>query len=537
MAYAGVSRVLARFFLYLAAILALPTAVSFVYEFFLDKIYFKTPATFAFLETIALCLIFSLLFRYFGRNATKDLHRRESILLVALIWFITAGIGSLPFVFTDTLSNPIDAYFESMSGLTTTGATILEPKVYNSFGKEIINHVANPVDPAIIYTFYGTIAPLKDPATGATLATGVEALGKPLLFWRAFLQWLGGMGIVLLFIAVLPTLAMGGKFLYESEVTGPSKEALTPRIKETASFLWKVYLGLTLIQITLLILTNPQMPFFDAVCLSFSTLSTGGFSVRNDGLASYDHLSTQWIIVIFMLLGSINFSLYFHILRGKIYRLYEPEFFIYILSLTLVCGLMTWNLTQASFYPFSKALVIGSFQAISTQTSTGFTLTNYDFWPFGSQFLMIILMYIGGMSGSTSGGIKIIRYTILLRLIKNKIESLFRPEAVRCLKIGEKEISDKTSTTVLIFFCVVVSLVIFGSYLLVLDSNDPTTALGTISCMINNIGISFGGIGGAGSFAFLSNFSKIISILWMALGRLEYFVLLVLLVPAFWRKR
>lgn len=548
MRYVEINRVLSRFFLYFSAILLIPLSVSILYDFFLEKeLCLPLPATWAFLNTLGITLLLYVVFSYVGKKATGSLYRKESILIVALIWFISAAIAALPFYFTKVMTNPIDAYFESMSGLTTTGATIIQPKAYHpSTGEEIPVVLHNPIEPSIVYTFYGTVSPLLDTLSGKIVREGTEALGKPLLFWRCFLQWLGGMGIVVLFIAVLPALAMGGRFLYETEITGPSKEAVTPRIKETASFLWKVYLGLTLLQVTTLIFFNPQMPIFDAINLSFSTISTGGFAVRNQGLLSYNHNQTEWIIAIFMFLGSLNFTLYFHCLKGKIYRLYEPEFFLYLLILGGSCLLMTWNLWdtpkfffehKSGSFSFIEALKLGSFQAISAQTSTGFSLANYDLWPFSCQLLMIILMFIGGMSGSTTGGIKVVRYVIMLRLIKNKIISLFRPEHVKCVKIGEKEISDKTGMTVLVFFCIVISLVAIGSYLLVLDNNDPQTSFSVISCMMNNTGLPFGGAGYTGSFAFLSNFSKLISIFWMALGRLEYFTLLVLIIPAFWKKR
>lgn len=536
MSYAEISRVLSRYFLYLAAILLIPLSVSVAYEFVIEKkIFFSTPATFAFLETIAICLICSTIFRWGGRKARGTLYRKESILLVVSIWFLTAAVGSCPFLITKTIKNPIDAYFETVSGLTTTGATIIYPKVYEE-GKEVLAYVPNPLDDSLVYSFYGTVDPLKDPVTGEVVKVGIEALGKPLLFWRSFLQWLGGMGIVVLFIAVLPALAMGGKFLYESEMAGLSKEGITPRIKETASLLWKIYLGLTLLQVVLMKLTNSSMPLFDALTLSFSTISTGGFTVTNDGLLSYAGAATPWIITIFMIAGSINFTLYFHGLKGKFYRFYEPEFFLYFVILGLGCLLMSFPHWHSPL-SWTDSLSQGSFMAISAQTSTGFSLISYDMWPYACQFLMVILMFIGGMSGSTTGGIKVIRYFIVLKLIKNKIESLFRPEVVRVLKVGEKEINAKTASTVLIFFCIVIFLVIIGTYLLVWDDHDIVTSLGTISCMINNTGLSLGGIGSTNSFAFLSPFSKIVCILWMVLGRLEYLSILVLFVPAFWRKK
>jgi trk system potassium uptake protein TrkH len=243
-----------------------------------------------------------------------------------------------------------------------------------------------------------------------------------------------------------------------------------------------------------------------------------------------------------MIAGSINFTLYFHSLRGKFYRLYEPELLLYIGMLAGGCLLMSIPLyhTPASsggIYNLTQSFAQGSFMAISAQTSTGFSNAVYDLWPFACQFLLIMVMFIGGMSGSTTGGIKVIRYFIVLKLIKNKIESLFRPEVVRVLKVGEREIPAKTSNTVLIFFCIVIILVILGMYLLVWDNQDPYTALGTISCMINNSGLTLGGTGTSGSCAFLSPFSKVVCIVWMMLGRLEYLSILVLLVPAFWRKK
>jgi trk system potassium uptake protein TrkH len=520
----------------LAAILLIPLGVAVYYEFFLEKqIYFSIPATFAFLGTIGICLICSTLFRWWGRKARGTLYRKEGILLVVSIWFLTAAVGSCPFLITQTIKNPIDAYFETMSGLTTTGATIISPKHYDEKGEEVSDVVRNPLDSSLVYSFKGTVEPLKDPETGQVLKTGIEALGKPLLFWRSFMQWLGGMGIVVLFIAVLPALSMGGKFLYENEMPGISKEGMTPRIKETASLLWKIYLGLTLLQVLLLKVTNASVPLFDAFALSFSTISTGGFTVTNDGLLSYASIATPLVIAIFMIAGSINFTFYFHVLRGKFYRIYEPEFFLFLVILIFGCLLMSFPLWHA--HSWTEALAQGSFMAISAQTTTGFSLVSYDLWPFVCQLLMLILMFIGGMSGSTTGGIKVIRYFVVLKLIKNKIESLFRPEVVRVLKVGDKEIAPKTASTVLIFFCIVIFLVITGTYLLVWDNHDLVTSIGTISSMINNTGLSFGGIGSAGSYAFLSPFSKIVCILWMVLGRLEYLSVLVLLVPAFWRKK
>ncbi len=505
--FAEISRFLGRFFFYFSLILLIPLFVALFYDFYLEKDLVHVQSSQAFFWTFLSCTLLASLFWVFGRNGKGTIERRESIFLVGIIWFLTAAVASLPFVFSKTLDSPLDAYFETMSGLTTTGAT-----VFSSV----------------------TIQPLTDPATNHVIATGIEAVAKPLLFWRSFLQWLGGMGIILLFIAILPALSMGGRFLFEAEMTGPNKEAVMPRIRETASLLWKIYLGLTLIEVFLLLLTNPSLPFFDALTLSFSTLSTGGFSVKNAGISAYNSLATEGIVSLFMILGSINFILYFHCLKGKIYRIYEPEFFAFFGILLTGCMVVSLSLTQV--LPWKEAFRQGFFQAISGQTSTGFSVASDSLWPIYSQFLVLLLMFVGGMSGSTTGGVKVARLMIFFRVIAHKIESVFRPASVRCLKIGSKEISEKSALTVLIYLCIFILLTALGAFLLILDGIDGTTALGVVSSMINNAGLSFGTATLDQSHAFLPPLSKFVCILSMALGRLELFILLAFLVPAFWRR-
>ncbi len=530
----GVCRFLGRYLFYFSLILLIPLAVAILYDFFLKEELPYSSSTEAFAGTLLVSLILAGLFYYLGKKGSSTLHRRESILLAGSIWFLTAAVAALPFLFSRTLTNPIDAYFEAISGLTTTGATVMCPKAYDESGRHEIPLMIKNGE-AGHYQYYGTIAPLRDAQSQAILATGVEAIAKPLLFWRCFLQWLGGMGIILLFIAVLPALAMGGRFLFESEMTGPNKETLKPRIRETASMLWKIYFGLTCIQLILLLATNSAVPFFDALALALSTISTGGFCVKNAGISAYNSAATQWIIMIFMIFGSINFTLYFHCIKGKIYRLYEPEFFVFLATL-LFSGFLLF-ITLLKTLPVSVALRFGFFHAISAQTSTGFSVANEQVWPFSSLFILLMLVFVGGMSGSTCGGMKIARLYILYQVIAHKIETIFRPDSVRCLRLGKKEITDKSALTVLIFICILILLTAVGVFFLILDGIDGTTALGVIASMINNAGLSMGAMGENQFYAFLPTLSKIISILWMVLGRLEFFILLVLLVPAFWRSR
>jgi trk system potassium uptake protein TrkH len=548
MLYREIFRILSSYLFVFAAVLLLPTGVSLYYEHYLPASAHPQPhSTFAFAATIAVCVTLAAYLRWLGRNAKKQLFRRESLLLVVIIWFITAFIGALPFSFSGTLKNPLDAYFEAMSGLTTTGATVLHAKNYDPYsGNEIPHRKILSSFYNTQYQFYGTVQPVRDPVTGQSVLTGIEAVSKGLLFWRSLMQWLGGMGIVVLFVAVLPALGVGGKMLYQAEVPGPAKDAVTPRIKETASWLWRVYLAFTLGQIALLKFADPALPLFDATCITFSNLSTGGFSVRNAGIAAYNNASIEWVILLFMLVGSTNFALYFHCLRGRFYRLYEPEFLIYYLSLFVGCAIITSNLIgqpvqlltgERTVLGLADAIRYGCFHLISAQTSTGYATVNYDVWPWINQVVMLLVMFVGSMSGSTGGGIKIIRHFMVFRIIQNRTIRIFRPETISRFRIGRFEIDSNVSETVLSFYLIVLVLAALGTLLFTLDGIDPETGLAVNACMINNIGMAFRMAGPTESFAFLTPLAKVVSILWMVLGRLEFFAVLVVLTPEFWKSK
>ncbi len=529
-----ICQILSKYLFYLGAVLVVPLALAAYYEF-LSSSHPQPHSTTAFLATFLICLTVAASLRFIGRKTSGQLYRRESILLVVLIWIFSALISSLPFSLSGTLS-PLDAFFEAMSGLTTTGSTMISSKAYDPLtGEEIAHHVTNPHVPDKTYTYWGSTPPIRDPNNGLILFSGVEAVSHALLLWRSLLQWIGGMGIVVIFLTVLPILGIGGKFLYQMETTGPIKDEITPRIKETASHLWKLYSFLTLFQIALLVWTNPSMPFFDALCTSFSTISTGGFSVRNDSIASYNCAATEGIILAFMVLGSINFSLYFHMLRFKFFKAYVPDFFLFLGTAMIGCILISCFLIPE--LGVARAFREGSFQAISMQTTTGFFSANYDLWPFAPQMFLLILMFIGGMSGSTAGGIKTSRFYIAYKIILHRLESIYRPDSIRKLYIGKTEIVDKNALTVLSFFCIVAGCTIVGAMLLVLDGIDPATALGLIACFLNNVGTAFHAAGPTESLQFLSPLSKLLATFWMLLGRLEFFVVLLLFLPTFWKNQ
>ncbi len=530
-------------------ILMIPLSIPFCISAYCDwiigpEVYPQPPAASAFLLTMLVTFLLGGLLWLAGREATGHLYRREALLLVIIVYLLTPAIGALPFLFNGTLTNPFDAYFESVSGLTTTGATIMQSKnIDPQTGEELPIEKKFVTGGKEIYKYYGTITPVVLPKTHEVLV-GLSAVNYGLLFWRSFMQWLGGGGIIVLFVAILPALGVGGKILFQTEVTGPTKESMMPRIKETASHLWKIYLGLTLCEIVLLYVTNKAVSFFDAITISFSTLSTGGFTIHNDGIGAINNAYTDWIIILFMVLGSISFSLYFYCMRGKFYRLNDSELKVFLLIILLSVSIATWQLMGKSedlfFGPsgkfnFFEALRYGAFQVISAQTSTGFSTANFDLWPYSIQVLMLVLFYVGGMAGSTAGGIKVVRQQTFFRIMLNKIESIYRPDAVRTYRVGTSIIDNRTATTVLCFFMVAASLAIISTFLLVLDGIDPETSLTSIACMQNNVGLAFRMGGPTESFAFLTNWGKTICCFMMIAGRLEYFALLIAFVPAFWR--
>lgn len=550
MHYRHVSRILGVYLFVFCGIMALPLLVATYYEFIANPITHPQPhSTVAFAESILICALLGALFRYFGRRAKGELYRRDALALVVSIWFLTGAVASLPFSLSGTLESPLDSYFETVSGLTTTGASMMTAKQYNQEGKEIpIEHIVLGTSPTF-YHFYGTITPVRNPETGEIVLEGLNAVGRAILFWRSFLQWLGGVGIVLLFLAILPALGVGGKVLYQAEATGPLKDALTPRIKSSAGLLWKTYLILTIIQIVLLMATNGRLFLLDAVTIAFSTISTGGFSIRPNSIGFYESLWTDNIVLIFMLVGSINFALWINLARRKFSSLWDPELIVYLIVVmassllvaVVLIGVPALLLTSETSSPpsftFWSGLRYGAFNLISAISTTGFATANFNLWPFGAQVIILVFMFSGGMSGSTAGGIKIIRESILVRSTLDKIQSLFRPHRVHVTRIGHSRIDTDKITTIFAFFFIVVVFAIVGTFIMVLDKIDPITALSMNACFLGNVGFAFGAAGPTQSFAFLPVTSEIVSILWMIAGRLEYFALLVILLPDFWRRR
>lgn len=502
----------------------------------------------AFLQTLGLTFISATCLRFYTRDANNSLQLREALLTVAVIWLLSIFFCALPFTLSGALEHLIDAWFETVSSLTTTGASILQAKNYDAAGIEIPIVRTFTSFQKIEYSFYGTVKPIIDPLSKKVLLTGVEAFPQALLFWRNLLSWIGGAGMVLLFVALLPALGDEAKKLFRYESTGPSFSPLFPKARQTAIVLFKIYVGLTLLCIACLLLTNHSLSFYEALNIAFTTLSTAGFSSKNASLASYSSFATEVVVMVFMVFGAINFSYYYEVFRGRLYKLFDAEFVVFIVLLfafSLLVSLNIWgtkiaSLTQGvetSCYTLASSLRYGFFQAISCMTTTGFATANYDQWPFFSQGLMAISMFFGGMSGSTCAGLKIIRICILWQCFLFAIRSVFKRNEIRILKLQGREIDSETAFGVLAFFLTMLAASIVGVLLLIFANVDLETAFGLNASMINNSGASFRMAGPDESAAFLSPFSKAVCISLMLLGRLEFYAWFTLLLPSFWKNR
>lgn len=547
MQYREIFRILAYFLLGFSIILLVPLFLAIYYQFVaLPTDHPQPHSTFAFLLTIVISLVLAATCFWFGRQAKGYLLRKEGIVSVVFIWLLMPGLAALPFYLSDTLNNPFQAYFEGVSGFTTTGMTTFQAKAFDSKGKEIPiqQSFGDPLE--IHYSYYGTISPLRNSA-GQIIEDGLEAVSKALLFWRSFIQWIGGGGIVVLFVAVFPLLGFSGKLLYQTEITGPRKETGTPLVAQAALQLWVIYLGLTILQVIALMLTNNEMPWLDAFTISFSSLSTGGFSIHDANIGYYENALTEWVVIIFMVLGAMNFSIYYHAISRKFFRIYNPEFFLYLLVIALSCILAVWYLNgapkqllteeTAGIFSFSDSVRYGVFQIVSAVTTTGFATAQYDAWPYAVQALMLILMFVGGMSGSPAGGIKIIRHYMLFRIAQYKVESLFRIGTVRQMKIEDQVIDSSASIVVLCFFLFFIFFGVLGTYVYILENIDPQSAIALSTCMLNNGALGFRITHPELSCAFMSNSTLVISSILMLLGRLEFLVILALLIPGFWRQK
>jgi len=462
--------------------LALLTAIAFA-------LYYGDGDAGAILISAAICLFAGGLLFLATRNQ-EELKLREGFAVVVIGWSTLTLFGALPFLISGAIPSVSDAFFETMSGFTTTGATIL---------------------------------------------ANIEAMPHGLLFWRSLTHWLGGMGIVVLSLAILPLLGVGGMQLFKAEMPGPVKDRLSPRIADTAKILWGVYLLLTLVEVVLLLFGG--MSLFDSLCHTFGSMATGGFSTKNASVAHYNSLYIEMVILVFMFLAGTNFSLHYRFLTGQrdVYRL-DREFRFY-LFLTLIAILIVSGIVYFS-KPVSPggALRSASFQVVSVMTTTGFCSDDFELWLPSGQLLMILLMFIGGCAGSTGGSVKVIRIMVVLKHSLAEIKKLLHPNAYIPVRMGGRILAPDVVTNILAFLIIYMLVFVAGSVGMTLLGVDVVTACSGVAATLGNIGPGLNLVGPVDNYGHLPAAGKWLLSFCMLAGRLELYTVFILFSPDFWKK-
>ena len=526
MSYRTVIQALGKLMLLLAAAMLLPLVWALV-EWAMGR-EGEFEAAVAMGGGLLAALACAAMLSFLGREAKQQhLGRREALLLVALSWFLGALVVGVPYYLWASMAGPepgvpfhrpVDCWFESVSGLTTTGASILSE---------------------------------------------IERLPRGILLWRQMTQWLGGLGIIVLFVAVLPSLGVGGKKLFAMEMPGgkPS-QAVRPRIGETARMLWLIYLTFSAVCATALWLSGASP--FDAIAHTLTTLATGGFSPYGGSIADLDNAMSEGIIILFMILAGTNFALFYLVLRrGWRNLVKDPEWRLYLIIMAVATAIITFELLGTTIATtstdpetgelvevdgsFGQSLRYAAFQVAALQTSTGYATADYDQWTFLSRYVLILLMFVGGCSASTGGGIKVIRVLMAFRILWAELERIFRPNVIRPVRIGRQVLTPEVRLNVMVHLFIVVLLVLIGIFgLSVFEHENPallergdemdlvTATTATISA-VNIVGPAMGHAGPTENYGWMTDASKIMLTLLMVLGRLEIFTILVLIVPRFWR--
>lgn len=462
-----------------SGLMVLPVIVAYMYN---------EKTIFSFLITMAI-LVVSGLILVSRKPENKTIYSRDGFFIVSLAWIFLSLFGALPFRLSGEIPHYIDALFETVSGFTTTGASIL---------------------------------------------TDVEVLSKSILLWRSFTHWIGGMGVLVFIMAVIPLARGGGNLhLMRAESPGPDVGKLVPKSETTARILYGIYLGMTILEIILLRIGG--MPFFDCITLSFGTAGTGGFGILNSSIGSYSVYS-QVIITIFMALFGINFNMYFFLLCGKISDvLRNEELHAYLGIMFGSIVIITINIHNM-FDSVLSAFQQASFQVASVMTTTGYSTTDFNQWPELSRAIMLILMCIGGCAGSTGGGFKVARILLLLKNAKREIKKLSHPRSVNVVTLDGKKVSNEVLAGTNVYFTIYIVIMVCSFLLVSADKMDITTNMTAVIATLNNIGPGLGKVGPAGNFSMYSYFSKIIFILNMLFGRLELFPMLMIFMPNFRKK-
>ena len=424
------------------------------------------------------------------KQQNRELRSKDGYLVVTLGWLLMSFFGSLPYVLSGAIPSYPDAFFESISGFTTTGATIL---------------------------------------------TDIEVLPKDILFWRSLTQWIGGMGIIVLAVAILPILGIGGMQLFIAEAPGVTPDKLKPRIRDTAKRLWIIYIGLTLIETVLLMFGG--MSFYEAINHGLTTMATGGFSPKNASIAFYDSAYLQYVITIFMFLAGTSFSLTYFASKGALDKVWQNEEFRYYLFSVLIIIFIT----SVGIYAFSEQGIEQSFrdaafQVVSVVSTTGYITADYTAWAPLLTVIFFLLMFVGGSAGSTAGGVKIVRHVVLLKNSILEMKRQVHPSAIIPVRVNGKAVTQDITFNVLAFFIIYITIFAIGSVAMALIGVDFLTAIGAVATSLGNVGPGLGTVGPVDNFAGIPAAGKWMLSFFMLLGRLELFTVLILLTPYFWNR-
>jgi trk system potassium uptake protein TrkH len=477
-----IQKIIGALLILFSATMILPIIVSMIYQ---------DQHLVIFIQSLAIPLILGSLLYYPQRNNNHDLKLRDGFIIVALFWFTLSLFGALPFIFSESLNISFtDSVFESVSGITTTGATVL---------------------------------------------TQINDLPHSILFYRNQLQWFGGLGIIVLAVAILPLLGVGGMQLYKAETPGGFKEnKIAPRLTHTAKALWYIYLTITIACTLAYFLAG--MSFFDAICHAFSTVSIGGFSTYDESFAYFNSSTLEVIAIVFMLIAGINFSLHFLAWNRKSLQSYfedsEAKGYLYFLGIACLFVSLSLGFTFGTENLYQN-VIKGIFQTVSFATTTGFSVTEIATWPDFLPMLLIILSFIGGCAGSTAGGMKVVRWLLVLKQGSREIKRLVHPHAQYSVKLGKKVIDNKIIEAVWGFFSVYSIAFFVLIFLVMLSGVDYTTSFSMIAATLNNLGPGLGDV--INNYESVNDFNKWICVISMILGRLEIFTLLVLISPTFWK--
>ncbi len=424
------------------------------------------------------------------KNAKKDIGKREGFIIVSMVWVVFSLFGSFPYMLSGSIPNFTDAFFETISGFTTTGSSILND---------------------------------------------IEALPHGILFWRSISQWLGGMGIIVLSLAILPVFGIGGMQLFIAEVPGPTPDKISPRIKQTAKALWGIYMLFTVVETILLWIGG--MSLYDAVCHSFTTMATGGFSTKQASIAHWSSPFIQYVIIFFMFIAGTNFTLSYLAIKGKFANAFKDEEFKYYSIITLsFTALITLGLVLSSQLNFEQAFRDALFQVVSIVTTTGFATADYLLWSPVLTILIFALFFFGGSAGSTGGGIKIMRIVVLAKNGYYELKRLIHPHAIIPVKFNKHSVDTKIVTNVLAFFMLYMAVFSVSTIIFTLIEPDMESSMGAVATSLGNIGPGLGSVGPAENFYHIKPIGKWFLSFLMLLGRLELFTVLVLFSPSFWKE-